>query len=222
MKMTNTPASRGDVAVGGLLGGLAACVGGIVVGPAGLVLGVALGLGVAMERRRQRSALQARIDNPAPVEWDVVIERVNVGTLSDAGLAELEKGVLEDWRVYRSQALNLLGTAIRAAQMLAWLVPVALFWVALAAAVVSPEAFRGAVGDLGAMTGMVSAIAHVVLPATAILWVVLIAVAVGFYPCLGYVNMFGAETARAVRRRVRVVAGGRMMLVPHPASAVAA
>lgn len=222
MKKTNTPASRGDVAVGGLLGGLAACVGGIAVGPAALVLGAALGLGVAMERRRQRAVLQARIDNPAPVEWDVVIERVNVGTLSDAGLAELEKGVLEDWRVYRSQAFNILGTAIRAAQMLTWGVPVALFWVALAAAVVSPEVIRAVMSDLGAMTAMLSAIARVMLSATAILWVVLMAVAVGFYPCLGYVNMFGAETARAVRRRVRVEAGGRMMLVPHPASAIAA
>lgn len=222
MKKTNTPTSRGDVAVGVLLGGVAACVGGVAVGAVGVALGVVLGLGVTTERRRQRAALQARIDNPAPVEWEVVIDRVNVGSLPDAGLAELEKGVLEDWCVYRSQALNLLGTAIRAAQMLAWVVPVALFWVAVAAALVSPEALRGAVGDLGAMTGLVRAIAHVVLPAAAILWAVLMAVAVGFYPCLGYVNMFSAETARAVRQRVRVEAGGRMMLVPHPASAVAA
>ncbi|MDK6076232.1 MULTISPECIES: hypothetical protein [Massilia] len=221
MKKTMTPVSRGDVAVGALLGGVAACVGAVALGPVGLVLGAVLGVGVSVERRRQRAALQARIDNPALVEWDVVIERVHVGTLSDAGLAELEKGVLEDWHVYRSQALNLLSTAIRAAQMLAWVVPVALFWAALAA-VVNPEAIRTAVSDLQAMTGMASAIAHVTLSAAGILWVVLMAIAVGFYPCLGYVNMFSAETARAVRHRVRVVADGRMMLVPHPAAAVAA
>lgn len=209
-------------AVSFLSGVLAACMAGVGLGHvAGGAVGFVVAFVTAVGRQRQRAALQSRIDKPALLHWDVVVNNVRVGALSDAQYAGLEKAVLDDWRLYGAQAVNLAKVVVRTAEMLIFAVPVTLFWLGLAVAIFDPKDAAVIVQGLrtASPAEIVAAVAH-----WAPTWLVSAAVLMSMFallasPRLGYENKFNAELGEAVRRRLRVAAVGRLMLVPVPASA---
>lgn len=213
------PKDLASTAASFLSGALAACIAGVALGHvAGGLVGFVVALVTAIGRQRQRAALQARIDNPAALHWDVVVNNVRVGALSDAHYARLEKAVLDDWRLYLAQAVNLVKVVVRTAEMLIFAVPVTLFWLGLAMAVFDPTDAAAVVQGLRtASPGEIVAVVAHWAPAGLIWAVVLMSMfALLASPRLGYENKFQAELGEAVRRRLRVVAVGRMMLVPAP------
>lgn len=204
-------------AVSFLSGALAACMAGIALGHvAGGAVGFVVAFVTAVGRQRQRAALQSRIDKPASLHWDVVVNNVRVGALSDAHYAGLEKAVLDDWRLYWAQGVNLVKVVVRSAEMLIFAVPVTLFWLGLAMAIFDPRDAAAVVESLRAASPaeIVSAVAHWA-PAGLVGAVYLMSMfALLASPRLGYENKFKAELGEAVRRRLHVAAVGRMTLVP--------
>lgn len=208
-------------AVSFLSGVIAACTAGAALGHvSGGLVGFAVAFVTAVGRQRQRAALQSRIDKPASLQWDVVVNNVRVGALSDAHYAGLEKAVLDDWRLYGAQAFNLVRVAVRTVEMLIFAVPVTLFWLGLAIAIFDPKDAAAILQGLrtASPAEIVAAVAH-----WAPTWLVSVTVLMSMFallasPRLGYENKFKAELGEAVRRRLRVAAVGRMMLVPAPAS----
>lgn len=218
MKKTILQLSAADVAVGALTGLLVAGFASLVFGAIGAVLGAIAALLAATGSQRKRADLQRRIDAPAPHYWAVVINKVRVGSISDSDYACLEKAVHGDWRVYFAQGRNLFKVCVRAAEMLLFGVPVALFWVALAIIFVDPESAAAVAEGMRAAPAreIVAALERFTTAVMIFLVVIMFLCAMIASPRLGYENMFMVELGEAVRRRVRAAAIGRLELVPCP------
>lgn len=223
MKKDLVQMSRGDAAVGVLIGSVVACLAGLMIGAMGWMLGAAAAFVTSTERHRLRRNLQLRIDHPADLEWDVVVNNVRVGTLPDAAYAEIEKAVVEDWRVYVAQARNLLRVVGRAADTLVVAIPATLFWLGLAFMFVDPQAATSLVealrsappADIFAAVAQYSSVGAFVI-VVAMLLAMMVTSSRG-----GDENVFQDRIADAVRCRVQAAPVGRVMLVPVPGHAVA-
>lgn len=104
MKNLITKLNLADGIVGLLAGVPVAMLACAVFGDIGGVLGAFVAFLATVGSQRQRAAFQVRIDTPAPLDWEVVINKVRVGSISDCDYAALAKAVHEDWRVYWAQA----------------------------------------------------------------------------------------------------------------------
>jgi len=211
--------SRGDVATGAITGLIAACVTGLMADAIfGMGMGAIAALAAASGRQGQHAALQARIDRPAARVWEVLVNDVRVGQLSDDTYARYEKAVHEDWRVYRAQLANLAKVVARAAEMLLFAVPISLVWIGLAIVLIDPVAAASVVEALRAAPAaeLIGAVERSLSFVTFIFVIVMILFAALASPRLGYVNQFTRELNFVVRRHVRVAAEGRMILVPFP------
>lgn len=216
--------ARTDIIIAVAAGVVVACIAGVMVGhvTAG-TLGFVVSFLTTVGRQRQRAELKARIDNPASFHWEVVVNGVHVGALSDASYAMLEQAVFDNWRLYFAQVRNLLEMIGRFCGKLLFSVPVMLFWLGVAVIAFVPNS---AVAVLEAMrtapsSELISAFAHWAPGIAMVAAVPMCLLAVLAAPRFGYENQFQAALGGAVRRRLRVAAEGRMLLVPvhafHPA-----
>lgn len=209
--------ARIDIAVAVVSGALVACIAGAMV--ADLAAG-ALGFVVAFltttGRQRQRAALQARIDNPAGLSWEVVVNDVRVGTLADAHYAAIERGVLDDWSLYFAQARNVAEVCSRAAGKLLFAVPMTLFWLWIAVVAFDPHSAVAVIDAVRSAPSaeIVAAFGRYVPGIVALVAVSLYSSALVTGPRFGYENQFQAAVGAAVRRRVQAAVEGRMLLVP--------
>ncbi|MFJ1470236.1 hypothetical protein [Massilia orientalis] len=209
--------ARIDIAVAVVSGVLVACITGAMVSDlAAGALGCVVAFLTMTGHQRQRAALQARIDNPAALHWEVVVNDVLVGTLADAHYAALETAVLDDWRLYLAQARNFAEVCSRAGGKFLFAVPVTLFWLGIAVVAFDPHSAVAVIDAVRTTpsTEIISAFGPIVRSLVAI-----VAVPMGVYallaaPSFGYENQFQAELGAAVRRRVQAAAAGRMLLVP--------
>lgn len=218
MKNTITKLNLADVTVGFLTGFPVAAFACLLFGGIGGVLGAVVAFLATTDSQRRRAALQLRIDTPAAFTWEVVINKVRVGSIADCDYAALEKAVHGDWRVYWAQGRNLFKVGVRAAEMLVFAVPVVLFWVALAFIFFDPESAATVAEGLRTAPGseMVAAVERYATTVTLFLIVTMCLSAMLARTRLGYENMFRAEFGEAVRRSVQVAAVGRLELVPCP------
>lgn len=211
--------SRGDLATGAITGLIVACVTALMADAVfGLGMGAIAALVAATGRQGQRAALQERIDRPDAMVWEVLVNDVRVGQLSDDTYARYEKAVHQDWRVYRAQLANLAKVVARAAEMLLFAVPISLVWIGLAIVLIDPVAAASLVDALRAAPAaeLIGTIERSLSFVTFIFVIVMILFAALASPRLGYVNQFTRELNFMVRRHVRVAAEGRMILVPFP------
>lgn len=216
VKNRATQINFADLIVGVLMGVPAAGFACLLFGALGGALGALVAFLAATGSQRHRAAVQQRIDAPVPIRWDVLINKVRVGSMADCDFAVLEKGVHGDWRVFRAQGRNLVIVCVRAARMLLIAVPVTLFWVALVLIVLDPGGTAAATDSLLAAAGS-EIVAGIERYTTSLmlLFIVTVCLLVAFAPsCLGYENIFRAELGEAVRRRVQAAAKGRLELVP--------
>ena len=209
--------ARIDIVIAVVSGALVACVAGAMVGHmSGGFLGFLVAFLTMTGRQRQRAQLQARTDNPAALQWEVVVNDVRVGTISDAHYAGLELSVLDNWGVYFAQARNLAEVAVRAAGTLLFAVPLTLFWLAIAVVVFDPHSATAVIDAVRTAPSVeISTVLGRYVPVVVVLVAVsmcLSALVAG--PRFGYENRFQAELGAAVRRRVQAAAAGRMLLVP--------
>ena len=216
--------NHADVAIGLLTLLMVAGVAGLALGPLGVVLGAFAGSLAAGGSQRQRAALQARINAPAQLQWEVMVNNVRVGTITDAEYATLEQAALTDWRVHWAQGRSVVKALVRTGEMLILMVPVALFWLGLAIVFADPEAAIGVVEALRAAPGseIVTVIDRYARSVMLVFFFALAILALFASPRLGFRNMYREEVGERVRRRVRTAAVGRMVLVPHPSVVPAA
>lgn len=219
MKNSTPKLNHADVAVGVLTGMPVAGFASLLFGAFGVILGAFVGFLAAGGSKRQRDALQQRIDAPAPMHWDVVINKVRVGSISDSDYAGLERAVHSDWRVFYAQGRNLFKVGVRAAEMLIFAVPVALFWVVLAIIFVDPESAAAMAESLRSLPGgeIVAAVERYTAGVLLFFVIIMFLFAMVASPRLGYENIFRSTLGEAVRRRVQAPSMGRLVLVPCPA-----
>lgn len=159
-------------------------------------------------------ALAARIEANDSFAWDVEVNQVKVGSISDADYAVIRHVVFSDVRVYVAQVVNLLRMALNLFDYCYRAIPLGIFWVGVALAIFSPETIssvlaalqhatpgdmRNAVGTAGFMLAimmMVSVTFH---------WVVGMS-------RFGFINRFDEAVGTAVRKHCGVAAEGSIVL----------
>lgn len=209
--------ARIDIIIAVLSGAAVACIAGALVGDlAAGALGFAVAFLTTTGRQRRRAALQVRIDSPDALQWEVVVNDILVGTLSDAHYAALEKAVFDDWRLYFAQGLNLVEVCSRAARTLLFAGPVALFWLAIAVVAFDPHGAAAIIDTvrIAPSVEVVAAVGRYVPVLAGIATVPMCLFGLVTATRFGYEDQFQAELGAAVRRSVQAAAEGRMLLVP--------
>lgn len=159
-------------------------------------------------------ALAARIEAKDSFAWDVEVNQVKVGSISDADYAVIRHCVFSDVRVYVAQVANLLRVALNSFDYCYRAIPLGIFWIGVALAIFSPETIssvmaalqratdadmRSAVGTAGSMLAimmMVSVAFHWVLGMSR----------------FGFINRFDEAVGTAVRKHCGVAAEGSVVL----------
>lgn len=181
-----------------------------LAGPAALAL-----LLVADRVRAQyMRALAARIEAKDSFSWDVEINQVKVGAISDADYALIRHLVFSDVRPYVAQVLNLLRVALNSFDYCYRAIPLGLFWLGVALAIFSPETISSVFTALQHATP--SDMRHAVGTAGSMLAIMMI-VSVTIHWMLGlsrfgFINRFDEAVGTAVRKHCGVAAEGSIVL----------
>jgi len=179
------------------------------------VLGGLMGAGTNDLRQRYVRVLRARIESESEISWDVELNDVKVGTITDSEYAAIRLKVFSDVNNYVAQLCNFGKFALMALDKSFLAIPLMLFWAGVAFAVISPDALITFISDfqkaepaakIFAAKGMVQAMCQTMLFAMVLL------AALG-YNRSGFVNKFAEATYRIVRKRCNVAAEGNMTLV---------
>jgi len=216
MKVTLKDLQRGDV-VAGVCAALAAFAVFALFGAPlqGVIACALLGYVAAVTRHKYMTALQARVDGSGGPEWDVELNGVNVGKISDADYAAIRLQVFGDGRLYVAQLLNCGRVLMRVFDSMLMTVPVLAFWGLLAVAIVSPETCTEALNELRTATpASVAKFASFVFTFMMTLGMLSAGLTAALTGArFGFVNRFGEATAGILRRRLRVAAEGDIVLV---------
>ncbi|EGQ62317.1 hypothetical protein GGI1_12193 [Acidithiobacillus sp. GGI-221] len=147
-------------------------------------------------------------------EWDVMINGVTSGQISDAAYASIRRDVLLDYRVYLAQLWNCVQVSLRVVAGFLVVIPAFLFWAVVACVVFAPGDFTRIVLLLQKITpGMVAANAsgfHGMIVALFIVYLGALLVVVRRF---GFVNRFDEAVNNGVRRAVACTATGDVFLV---------
>ena len=147
-------------------------------------------------------------------EWDVMINGVTAGQISDAAYASIRRDVLLDYRTYLAQLLNFVHMALRIAGDFLVVIPALLFWAVVACVVFAPGDFAQAVLAIQKITpGMAAANALSVYQMLAPLFLIFIGVLLVVGRPFGFVNRFDEAVGNSVRRAVACSATGDVFLV---------
>ena len=147
-------------------------------------------------------------------DWEVMINGVTVGQISDATYASIRRDVLLDYRTYMGQLWNFFHVALRIVNDFLVAIPALLFWVVVAYAVFAPGDFSQAVLVLQKITpGMVAANALSAYQMIAPLFMIFIGVLLLVGRPFGLINRFDEAVGNGVRRAVSCSATGDVFLV---------
>lgn len=102
-------------------------------------LTILFGGGLHLLAVRYEAKLARRILTPADGHWDVVLNDIKLGVITDAEYATIQQGVFRDSRVAGAQILNLLHMFAQAVGRLVGLMPFVTFWAIIGLFVVAPD-----------------------------------------------------------------------------------
>jgi hypothetical protein len=162
-------------------------------------------------RSRHLDALDRRmaaVDGPV---WDVELNQVKVGTISDAEYAAIRRKCFTDPRLYVAQVMNALRVILNAFDYFYRAIPLGLFWVIAALAGFSPDTIATVLAELHkAGPDVIQGVARVL--------VVLMFMVVAMHWVLGlsrfgFIDSFDEATGTALRKHCKVAAEGSIVLV---------
>jgi hypothetical protein len=140
-------------------------------------------------------------------KWDVVINGVTVGSLSEKELSQIDKAVQQDKRLYFAQLLNLIYIIWSAMNRAIHITPLALMTWAFGFACSDPEGFTTAI-----TTNPAQLYVWWVIGALGAAVLVVFAEAGFGFTHLNYQNKFNARKEQLIRYMLKVPAKGDMTL----------
>lgn len=152
-------------------------------------------------------------DNNEP-DWEVKINGISVGIISDAQYATIRRDVLLDARTYAAQTLNVANVITRIANTLFVSIPLLVFWGGLACFFFAPNTFAMSLSILHKVTPQqITATVNVLIEAIAITSVLLVSASLTVSNQLGLTNQFDLATKERVRLAVKCANLGTTMMV---------
>lgn len=104
-----------------------------------IAVGISYGFNYMLDKNEQR--LAARINSKNTAVWNIMMNGVQIGTVSDTQYADMQRTALRDGRLAVDQCLNLGRVAIAFADKMFLIGPLLLFWGTLASITFAPEHF---------------------------------------------------------------------------------
>ncbi|MGT2460233.1 hypothetical protein ACU4GI_46975 (plasmid) [Cupriavidus basilensis] len=178
---------------------------------AGLTLLISVGFKFLVER--YDAGLTQRMLAREPIYWEVWINGVSVGLVSDTQYAAMQQHAYRDGRNALAQVANIGRVALAIAGNLVIVVPLLAFWAAVALAILAPESFASAA--LQVRIGESGAVATAVGPLLRATFGIAIATLFGialFGHRFGFKNCFAAAVGRMLRRHCNTPAEGDIRL----------
>ena len=162
---------------------------------------------------KYEAGLTKRMEADAPVTWDLWINDVQVGSVTDAQYAAMQRHAARDGRNAVAQLFNVGQMALVVADNLLVAVPLMCFWTAIGMAAFSPDAFLEVAQQLqnagpAAITSAVQSFMQVGVLVLAI--TVGMMVAMGFR--FGFKNFYAAAVNRMLRRHCNTPVEGDVRL----------
>lgn len=224
--MTRVKQNRMAVFVIALLAGIAAAFIGMLMTQSPLcaaIFGGCISFAAAVlggrTEREYRASLTDRAekteqDTDAAITWEVRMNDVIAGQISDRELADIQSNVAGDWRVWFSQLVNVLGVPVAIIDKLLVAVPAIAFWVILAFALTDPTTL---IQTLTAIRNASPAgIQHAVASALTTLSVLGFMLYMFTWLLQGYTfglrNVASDEFGQRLRRRLKISATGELQI----------
>jgi hypothetical protein len=164
--------------------------------------------------RHYLNALAARIEAKNSPTWDVEVNQVKVGAITDSEYAAIRHRVFSNGYLYYTQAMNIFRVAINSFDYCYRAIPLCVFWIVIALAVFSPDSLTETVAAIQHATA--SEIKQAVSTAGRLLILTMVLTG-GFHWVLGlshfgYINRFDEAVATNVRQHCSVAAEGLIVL----------
>lgn len=165
-----------------------------------VVMTAAFSIGFNYLADRHDERLTARVKADEPVMWNVCVNGVEVGKVSDSQYAALQRMAFCDGRLALAQFFNLGRMALVVVEKLLIAVPLLVFWAAVALAIFSPESYTETVrefqkADPAAITSAARSLLQLTLT--------VMFLAVGGMVMMGYRFGFRNHYSEAVNRMLR-------------------
>lgn len=161
---------------------------------------------------RRDARLAERMSVRASLAWDVWMNGVKIGVITDAQYAAIQRAAFGDGSLVVAQALNLGQVALDIAGKVFVGVPLTMFWLLAAASVAAPESITGLAAlrsaDLAALVTSSDNLLRLVGVVTAMSVILLFA----FGHRFGFCNCYGEAVARMVRQQCGVPSEGDIRL----------
>lgn len=184
-----------------------------VVFIAGLTAGITLGIVWLMGRLEGR--FQDRMSANKPPVWEVVVNGVTVGSVSDIEYAQMQQAAFRDECLGITQLLNVGRVLGVGASRLMVAIPLQFFWLAALYALYDPTGFLVRIAQLQGASPetLVYTFQHLmkILLLVGTLWLGLSAL---FGSRMGFRNCYRERVSQLLRQRFGIVAEGEMILLP--------
>jgi hypothetical protein len=166
-------------------------------------------------RSRYLDALDRRmaaVDGPV---WDIELNQVKVGTISDAEYAAIRRKCFTDPRLYVAQVMNALRVSLNAFDYCYRAIPLGLFWVIAALAAFSPDTIATVLAELhkaspdviqGAVANAARVLVVVMFTVVAMHWMLGLS-------RFGFIDRFDEAAGTALRKHCKAAAEGSIVLV---------
>ncbi len=178
------------------------------------LLTVVIGGGLHVLAGRYDARLTKRISTPSGEQWDVVLNDIKLGTVTDAEYAAIQRRVFRDGRAAGAQILNLLHVVLQAFGRIVNLMPFVAFWAIVGLFIVSPDqAFTvmqaAEKADAKSLSLGVYAALSILFSLSASVMLLLTGICRGF----GFRDCYDEGINREIRRHFKAAATGDVRLV---------
>lgn len=166
------------------------------------------------DRKLVRDGYWQRITENRPAVYRVLLNGIDVGTLRDAEYARIQLEVMNDWRVFAAQVVNVIRVPFKVAAKVCFVLPIVIFWLLAGVALFSPEVISESI------TSLQSADPQALSEAMrSLLFIAALALALPFSFMLltgqsfGFRSQFSAAVHDRLRRYCNTPADGEIVLV---------
>lgn len=178
-----------------------------------VVMTVGIYFALAGISKRRESSYAERMEAADPVDLDVRINGVKVGTVSDAQYAAMQRYAYRDMRNAASQLLNVLHMAMVILDKIVIGVPLLVFWGGLALAVFSPNDYTSLVHELQKVTPatLAASSGHLLQVGFGVLMMAFMLMFIFGYR-FGFRNHYAEAVERMIRQHCNTPAEGNVQL----------